>query len=101
MVAVEECVALEIAPGPQVNLISWLPVKSLQNPLIDGFFLCQIENAMSKCTAKQMASSHAGPFQFKALVAARARGLDISLSGIARTSLLKACKRILISDSFL
>ena len=41
-----------------------------------------------------------GVFQFKALVAAKARGLDISLSGIARTSLLKACKRILISDSF-
>ena len=41
-----------------------------------------------------------GAFQFKALVAPRARGLDISLSGIARTSLLKACKRILTSDSF-
>ena len=47
MVAVEECVALEIAPGPQVNLIPWLSVKSLQNPpIIDGFFLCQIEKAM-------------------------------------------------------
>ena len=70
MVAVEECVALEIAPGPQVNLISWLPVKSLQNPLIDGFFLCQIENAMSKCS-KTNGIKPCGAFQFKAQVAAR------------------------------
>ena len=102
MVAFEECVALEIAPGPQANLISWLPVKSLQNPLIalkDSFFVRLKMQCKMHCRTNGI--KPCGAFQFKALVDARARGLDISLSGIARTSLLKACKRILISDLFL
>ena len=66
MVAVEECVALEIAPGPQVNLISWLPVKSLQNPLIDGFFFVRLKMQCQNA-AKQMASSHVGRFNSRPL----------------------------------